>query len=391
MRAGNSITVETFALAADRAQLIIRGAFDSIGLRHADGTQVEPAVATRVDLPVRSRLGKVASPNGDHLAAVEFAGLREFTSYSVVVNGTQHTSITTLNRPAGRLIATVATISDLHVGQRRNGRLPRVHVLAETGPVDHHAGHSMACLRAAVTEINEWNPDLVLVKGDIAHTNIAEEYDLAFGALGQLTVPLLATAGNHDGGDYQGANFTAEADRLGHTTPQVHIHDLGSWRIVVADTVIAGKRHGTLTNTGEAILQACREWHGPCLVALHHQLMRRPIPHYVPTGIPSAEAEPFLRRLLAVNPRVLVTSGHTHRHRARHHGSVVVTEVGSTKDYPGTWAGYELYEGGVIQTVRRIADPEALMWNERTRQSALGIWGWWAPGTLADRCFTHSW
>jgi predicted phosphodiesterase len=237
----------------------------------------------------------------------------------------------------------------------------------------------MACLRAAVTEINGWNPDLVLVKGDIAHTNVAEEYDLAFGALGRLTAPLLATAGNHDGGDYQGADFAVEAARLGHSAQLVHIRDLGSWRIVVADTVVAGKRSGTL------------EWDGPCLVALHHQLMRRRVPHYVPTGIPSLEAEPFLRQLTAVNPRVLVTSGHTHRHRVRRHGSLLVTEVGSTKDYPGTWAGYELYEGGVIQTVRRIADAEALTWNERTRQAALGIWGWWAPGTLADRCFSHSW
>ena len=391
MKAANSITVETFAVAVDRAQLIVRGAFSTIELRHADGTLLAPAAATQLDLPVRNRLGKVRSPAGDHLAAVDFSGLAQSERYAVVIDGAEHTSITTLNRPAGRLVAKVATVSDLHVGQRRNGRLPRVHVLAETGPVDHHAGHAMACLRAAVAEINAWNPDLVLVKGDIAHTNAAEEYDLAFGALGRLTAPLLATAGNHDGGDYQGADFAIEATRLGQAADQVHVRDLGSWRIVVADTVVTGKRTGTFTKSGEAIVQACQEWDGPCLVALHHQLMRRRVPHYVPTGIPSVEAEPFLRRLLAANPRVLVTSGHTHRHRTRRHGSVVVTEVGSTKDYPGTWAGYELYEGGVVQTVHRIADPEALMWNERTRQAALGIWGWWAPGTLADRCFSHVW
>ncbi len=391
MRTAASIPVETFALAADRAQLIVRGPYREIELRHPDGTRTAPSAATRLDLPVRNRLGKITSATGDHLAAVEFGGLDESRSYAVVVDGAERTVITTFTRPPGRLVGSVATVSDLHVGQRRNGRLPRVQVLAETGPVDHHAGHSMACLRAAVTEINRWNPDLVLVKGDIAHTNVTEEYDLAFGELSRLTAPLIATAGNHDGGDYQSADFGSEAARLGHAAQPLHIHDLGPWRVVVADTVVAGKRIGTLTTVGEAIIQACQEWTGPCLVALHHQLMRRAVPHYVPTGIPSAEAEPFLRRLLDVNPQVLVTSGHTHRHRVRRHGSMIVTEVGSTKDYPGTWAGYELYEGGVIQTVRRIADAEALMWNERTRQAALGVWGWWAPGTLADRCFSHSW
>ena len=46
----------------------------------------------------------------------------------------------------------------------------------------------------------------------------------------------------------------------------------------------------------------------------------------------------------------------------------MVTEVGSTKDHPGTWAGYLVYEGGIVQTVRRIMDPTALAWTERARE-----------------------
>ena len=71
------------------------------------------------------------------------------------------------------------------------------------------------------------------------------------------------------------------------------------------------------------------------------------------------------------NPATLVTTGHTHRHRRRRHGPVVVTEVGSVKDHPGTWAGYLVYEGGIVQTVRRIMDPTALAWTERTRDLGL--------------------
>ncbi len=391
MSATSSLFVEPFSVATDRIQLIVRGTFDDVELRPSAAAGVGPSSTTRLDLPIRTRLGRPTAPKGDLIAALDFTALSPATTYDVFVDGRVMATTTTLTRPPGPLVGRVATLSDLHIGQRRNGRLPRVPVLAETGPVDHHSGHAMACLRAAVDEINTWNPDLVLVKGDIAHTNAAEEYDLAFGELARLRAPLLVTAGNHDGGDYQGSSFVVEAARHGHRPEPIQIRDMGSWRIVLADTVIPGKRAGTLASTGESIIRTCGSWAGPCLIGLHHQLMPRRVPHYVPSGIPSTEAEPFLRGLAAANPRTLVTSGHTHRHRVRHVGSVIVTEVGSTKDYPGTWAGYELHADGVVQAVRRIADAEAVMWNERTRQAALGVWSWWAPGSLADRCFSHGW
>jgi hypothetical protein len=89
--------------------------------------------------------------------------------------------------------------------------------------------------------------------------------------------------------------------------------------------------------------------------------------------------------------RVLITSGHTHRHRRHDLGGIVATEVGSTKDYPGTWAGYAVHEGGIRQVVRRIESPDCVAWLERTRAAALGRWGRWSPGELADRSFSYAW
>ena len=88
---------------------------------------------------------------------------------------------------------------------------------------------------------------------------------------------------------------------------------------------------------------------------------------------------------------VFVTSGHTHRHRRRRHGPAVITEVGSPKDFPGTWAGYVVHEGGIRQVVRRIARPDVLRWTERSAAAAFGLWSRWSPGTLDDRCFPHTW
>jgi hypothetical protein len=70
---------------------------------------------------------------------------------------------------------------------------------------------------------------------------------------------------------------------------------------------------------------------------------------------------------------------------------VVVTEVGSTKDHPGTWAGYAVHDGGIRQVVRRVAAPEAIRWTEATRRSYLGVWGPWSTWARSARCFTHPW
>jgi hypothetical protein len=65
---------------------------------------------------------------------------------------------------------------------------------------------------------------------------------------------------------------------------------------------------------------------------------------------------------------------------------VWATEVGSVKDYPGVWAGYEAHVGGLRQTVHRTGAPDVLRWTDRTASILLGMWGRWSPGTLDHRC-----
>ncbi len=65
---------------------------------------------------------------------------------------------------------------------------------------------------------------------------------------------------------------------------------------------------------------------------------------------------------------VAYTAGHTHRHRVRPMSCGVPSiEVGCVKDFPGTWAEYRVYEGGITQVVHRISSPEALRWSDRCR------------------------
>ena len=65
-------------------------------------------------------------------------------------------------------------------------------------------------------------------------------------------------------------------------------------------------------------------------------------------------------------------------------------EVGCVKDFPGTWAEYRVFEGGILQVVHRISAPDALRWSERCRYlySDFGIdYQSYAMGELGHRCF----
>ena len=126
-------------------------------------------------------------------------------------------------------------------------------------------------------------------------------------------------------------------------------------------------------------------------MALHHQLQ----PHHVtegwPWGVPRHESMRFLDAVGAAHPDTLVTSGHTHRHRRWRRGPVTVTQTGSTKDFPGVWAGYVVHEDGIRQVVRRVARRDCIAWTERTAAAVGGLWSVIAPGRLSSRCFNLTW
>jgi 3',5'-cyclic AMP phosphodiesterase CpdA len=205
-----------------------------------------------------------------------------------------------------------------------------------------------------------------------------------------LPIPVMVLPGNHDGGNYRGHDPARTLGRHGlHLVQDVTTVDLPGVRVVGVDSRTPSQR-GTVDAARADVVDAVAT--APAaLVVLHHNLMTTPVATFPPPGVPAAEARRFLDAIAAANPATVITSGHTHRHRARRHGPVLVTEVGSTKDYPGTWAGYLAYEGGMVQTVRRIMAPEAIRWTERTTAMFGGAWGRWSPGRLDDRSISHAW
>lgn len=288
--------------------------------------------------------------------------------------------------PSGAELFRFATINDTHVGTRSWGRFPTIR----EADGDRHPER---CLRSAVDDAVEWGAQLIIVKGDVTQRGREEEWIRFCDALEHHDVPIYVLLGNHDVGrkafdPYDLLNergLVAPRDRVWH-------HDVPGTRIIGVHTPHPVSGKGRLPDdVANEVVELARTAPGSAFVALHHYPQRWRLPNIWPTGIPGPEASAFLNRLAEANPASFVTSGHSHRHRRHHHGPLTLSEIGSTKDYPGAWAGYVVHEGGLRQVVRRVSDQWCVEWCERTRSAWFGAWGRWAPGIRSHRCFSVHW
>jgi 3',5'-cyclic-AMP phosphodiesterase len=356
--------VEVFATEPTRAQLIWR--------RLGAGRPV-----------VRVGEQKLSPESSDAILAWELHDLTPGSTIPMLVNDEPVGSFTTLASLGDQRPDRIATISDIHLGEPGFGFLPRRQRLA--------GDHALVCLRAALAEIVAWQADVLVVKGDIAHEPDRATYDLFADEIAATGLQVIILPGNHDGGNHRGASMVESLARVGHVlTEELTVVDLEHVRVIAASSLRRGNGLGRI-GAADAVFAAASCAPSGVLLATHHQCNALPVPTYWPIGIPYHEARRFLGALAEANPRTLMTSGHTHRHRARRHGPLMITEVGSTKDYPGAWAGYLAGPDAIVQVVRRVADPEALRWTESTRSSVANVWGKWSAGHIDDRCFHHRW
>ena len=344
--------------------------------------------------PVRVGVGdaEVEVAHGGGPGAVVIDGLPPDTDLKVTVTtdgGSPRSigTVRTLRPPPGAELFRLATVNDIHLGDPHFGRFPTVPHPPGDGPPPPER-----CLAAAVAELADWGAQLLVAKGDVTDHGDAEEWKVAAQLLSGPGLPVLVIPGNHDAG--KGAidptDILAGAG-ISFSSGPPSAHDLPGCRLVLGDTTVAGHNSGTIAASREEVVRLAAEADGPALVAIHHHPQRHRVLTHPPRGIPGTEAVPFLDGLAAANPATMVITGHSHRHRMHRWGPLVVAEVGSPQDFPGTWAGYVVHEGGIRQVVRRVAAPGALAWTESTRGCFAGLWGRWAPGTLEQRCFSHPW
>jgi hypothetical protein len=167
--------------------------------------------------------------------------------------------------------------------------------------------------------------------------------------------------------------------------------DVPGLRIVLVDSTIPGNGWGDVARHADEAAALSRDAATGVFLATHHQAQRFRVPLYWPHGIPGPNARRFARAIVAANPASVMSSGHTHRNRRRRVAGLTWSEVAATNHYPATWAGYRVFEGGLHQSVRRIAEPSTLAWSEHTRRMLGGTWALWSTGSLSDRSFSVRW
>ena len=286
----------------------------------------------------------------------------------------------------GELLATFATVNDVHFGEEVCGLIDGSDVgpVFRSEPGDDPFPEVMN--RGAVAEIAAIDPAAVLVKGDLTSDGTQAEFDAFLALYGPAFGDRLTfVRGNHE--SYPRASFAADPFQ------QV---DLPGVSLVLLDTSVDGVVAGTVTEAQlDQLDELAARADRPVLVFGHHHL-----------GDPGSkekadqtfgidlDASARLVELAARRPRIRgYFAGHTHRNRVRRFapaGDVPWVEVACVKDYPGTWAEYRVHEGGIVQIAHRISTPEALVWTEKTRHMYHGLYHDYALGSLADRCFAIS-
>jgi 3',5'-cyclic-AMP phosphodiesterase len=289
--------------------------------------------------------------------------------------------VTTLERPAGELLCRVATVNDIHFGELECGRIDDHPIGPILRVAEGEEPYPETMNRGAVAEIAAAEVDAVVAKGDLSTDGTPEEF-AAFEHHYRTTFGehLYVIRGNHDA-------YRRQPDYAGD-----HRVELPGVILALLDTVNPGHSGGLLhADQLDWLDEVAATADRPVLVLGHHQqwIEGPRDPGYFGIEPDSSEA---LGELIARRPAVVAyAAGHTHRHRIRRMpGSGVPSiEVGCVKDFPGVWAEYRVYEGGITQLVHRISTPDALAWSERCRglYSDFGLdYASYALGSLEDRC-----
>jgi Icc protein len=289
----------------------------------------------------------------------------------------------TLPRPGGELLCTFATVNDVHFGETDCGIIEGL----DMGPIftvqDGEEPYPETMNRGAIHEMLHGDFAAIVVKGDLTSKGTFEEYEQFLEyyerAFGERLVHI---RGNHDA--YYGNTFADDAPRA---------VELPGVTLAIIDTTIPEHASGRVTaETLTWLHDLASASDRPILVFGHHHVwspesVSRPDSYF---GISPDDSERLVD-VVAAQPNIIgYFAGHTHRNRVRRFGitrDVPWVEVACVKDFPGAWAEYRVFAGGILQVFHRISAPDALAWTQKTREMYAGTYFEYAFGDLTDRCF----
>ncbi len=322
---------------------------------------------------------------------VRVDGLDAATDYELSIDGASTSellpaTVTTLERPRGRRLATVATANDVHFGESECGRLGDGDQLGPIFSSEPGADPYPELMnQSVIDDIAAIEADAVVIKGDLTDTGSEAQYEMFLDSYGRLGSLLHHVRGNHDA-------MITETIASDHAPFAVVLDGV---TLAVLDTVRPGSDKGRVTaDQIDWLDQLCGESSQSVLVFGHHHPWdpsdHERNEHYF--GINPDDSEALCALIDRHESVAGYFAGHTHRNRVRRFPqarNVPIVEVACVKDYPGAWAEYRVFEQGYTQVVRRASSAAAMHWTEKTRHMFAGLYRDYALGRLEDRCFTQ--
>jgi 3',5'-cyclic AMP phosphodiesterase CpdA len=354
-----------------------------------------------------------------HVATID--GLTPGTTYRyelrsggrVIPRNLHHPGVvTTLTPPPGRLLATVALMNDLHVGEDCSGTIQTVAGVS-VPPCNRSGRYALRMTSAAVRALRALRPrpDFLLANGDITAEARPGEMKTVFGILRRARVPFDVTRGNHDrrhrasctGGD--GDCFREYAAPGSHVGDHAYhwARDIGPGLTVIgldsADPDSGAGRldlggqleflERELTRTARAGRRVLLGFHHP--ITAYSSLTLEPPVFY---GVNPLHGGRDALAVIARHEHVsLVVHGHSHRNYVgydeRSGARTPFLENGATKEYPGGFGLLRFYEGGVLRTFHRVSEPWCRTWVATTATQVYGRHPDYTRGPLSSRAFAH--
>jgi 3',5'-cyclic AMP phosphodiesterase CpdA len=157
------------------------------------------------------------------------------------------------------------------MGQGRMSGHFRLAQISDTHVRTDDDGAAAAQLKRALARAREYRADLILLTGDLANDERADEYAVLAEAIADPPAPLYLMPGNHDDRALMRSAFPTHA-YLPREGPLSFVIDDFPVRIVALDDVVPGETYGLLSREGadwldEMLSNAPAK---PTIVALHH-------------------------------------------------------------------------------------------------------------------------
>jgi len=360
----------------------------------------------------RKRRLKLAENETIHCAKV--TGLRPGTRYRYEMwSGGQMVStrknleadpgeLRTLVRPKGRLLARVAVLNDLHVGESCSGTISGTPENSFP-PCYTVPDYAYKMVDAALNEVADIKADLLVANGDLTDRGRDADMSRALARLKKVDVELMVTRGNHDrrmpgdcapDGDCMRAQYFPEQSEGDSTTKTVK--RIGGQVAVIGmdschpDTGKPRLDLGDQPAWLESQLTKLRAEGRIVIVAFHHPMLVETTPPQISERV--KEGAPEIMAILARHSHVkLVINGHSHRNNLGFDPVIgprlPFLENGAVKEYPAGYAVLDVYETGIMRTFHRPDTTFSREWVNISAKQVFGNHPQITRGSLGSRAF----